>query len=264
MRFIASLLLAFVLSPYAVLAAAETSNSHSTDLESGSSQYWSIADGTQSGLDGGSMTISVWAKFESLPASGDTYALVGKRNGTGNQRSYYAYIVNSSGTYRMGLQTDNDGTAPVDVTGDGITITTGVWYNFQFKYTSGTGAIAFYQDNVAKGTGTGETSIFNSTSGFNIGRIDDGVFYFDGLIDSVLFYNAALDDTTRGALYTAPCDPSTTSLVSWWRFNNDGNDSQGSNNLTNNNSATFSTDVAYSCASAASPADDTEWFLLLI
>ena len=53
-------------------------NSHSLDLESSSSQYASITDASQTGLDiTGDLTIELWAKFESLPSEYN-YSIVSK------------------------------------------------------------------------------------------------------------------------------------------------------------------------------------------
>lgn len=234
-------------------------NTRSTDLESTSSQYWSIADASQTGLDGGTMTIMTWFKAESLPSAGNTMTLVGKRNGTGDQRSYYFYINNTAGTYTLGLQTDATGAAPIDVQSSSIAFTTATWWFVAVTYTSGTGAIAFYEKAGAgatntAGTGTGRTSIFNSTSEFDIGRIADGASYFDGLIDEVMFFDAALSQATIDGIKDS-CSNTTSlaNLISWWKFDNNGNDEKGTNNLTNNNTATFSTDVAFSCAAAFIP-----------
>ena len=64
---ILALALLVCLIPNNVLASA---NTHSTDLESGSSQYWSITDASQTGLDiTGDFSIEGWVKLESLNIS---------------------------------------------------------------------------------------------------------------------------------------------------------------------------------------------------
>lgn len=238
--------------------AAETSNSNATDLERTSTQYWSITDGSQTGLDfTGDLTFSAWVKFEST-AGGELRPIIGKRNSTGNQRGYLWYLIV---TNTIAFQKSDNGTNIHEVSVS-WTPSTAVWYHVAVSK-SGT-SVKFFVNGSQQGTTQTLTNstILNSTATYNIGNFpDSGGDSFDGIIDGVLVYNAALADATIAALYTNPCNPSATSLVSSWLFNGNGNDSTGSNNLTANGSAAASsTDVPYSCTAAASTPDDGRVF----
>ena len=87
-----------ILTPIALVAVyfispiVEALNSNSIDLESGSSQYLSIADANQAGLDlSDNLTLEAWVKFESFHASEAT-PLIFKRNASGGNRSYSFYV----------------------------------------------------------------------------------------------------------------------------------------------------------------------------
>lgn len=173
------------------------------DFEATNTEYLSIADGSQTGLDfSTACSFAGWVNFESLPTSGEQFAFAGKRNGTGDQRSYYWYIVNNAGTYRLGMQTDAEGSSPTDVTSDAISPSTGTWYHVVISYSAG--RVNFFFDGVNVGfSNDAETTIFNSTAEFDVGRIADGLFYMDGLEDETSVYNVQLDYGAVLDLYAA-------------------------------------------------------------
>lgn len=223
--------------------------SHSTDLESSSSQYWSITDASQSGLDiTGDISISLWVKFESLPTSGNNLVFVSKYGYENNQRAYYFSIHNNSGTYRLRFANSQNGSSFTEgnVTWSGVS--TGTWYQIGVSKSSTTATM--YVNGSSIGTASVNNSQFDSSATFAVGILVGGSggtdSPFDGLIDDVLIYNAAIG-SNMNTNYTTPCSPYTTNAVSQWKFNNNGDDSIGSNTLTNNNSATFSTDVPFTC-----------------
>ncbi|MBI5645185.1 VCBS repeat-containing protein, partial [Candidatus Kaiserbacteria bacterium] len=226
--------------------AGPSTNAYSTDLEADSSQYWSVADGSQSGLEPtAGLSISLWAKFESLPSNGQFMELVNK-SASGSDRQYKLELYNNGGNYNL-LMYYSDGTTGSQnsfQTGT-ISLSTGTWYQFGARVTASTQSIAVYKDGTSQsGTNNqnGNTSINGSgTAAFKIGGTADG--YFDGKVDEVLFYSADIGNTAMSNLYSDPSNPSTTNLVSRWAFENSANDSQGSNLLTGSGSPTYSTDV---------------------
>jgi len=256
-RLVATFLLAVVIVPH-VLFAAEATNSHSTALARASIQYWSITDASQSGLDYTSDHTEVfWLKLTTAPGSGVEYFLNGKYSSGGNQRSWTYTYEDSGGTKQFHVRTSANGSTVSEGT-LATTLNASTWYHLAFAYDASAGDIEVFVNGSSVGTITGlNNSLFNSSGAFEIGTFNNGDGNStNGQFDSYLSYAADLDSTQVAALYTTPCNPSTTNLTSWWQFNNNGDDSQGSNDLTNNNSATFTTDAAYTCASAApNPAD---------
>lgn len=261
MKPLLALLVLIALLPQTLFAA----NLFSTDLERSSSQYWSITDGSQSGLQlTNAFTLSMWVKLESFP-DGAVFRLINKFHTDTSNRSYSFLLVNVGGNPDIRVALSSTGS---NVEDDFVSWSpsTGTWYHIAVSYNGTAGEVKFYVDGVQQGTTqtTGISSLFNNSVPFLIGTGQGGgggtpENFFDGLMNNVLVYNAVLDDAAIAALYSNGCSPSTTNLVSWWfADNNNGNDLNGSNNLTNNNSATFSADVPFSvCAAAAAPSVGT-------
>ena len=231
----------FFFSPTPTYAA----NTHSTHLIAASSQYFSIADASQTGLDvTGDFTWSVWIAMAS--ASGSWRGIFEKGPYGAGAYGYGSEYSADQGKLDMwigdGVGLDfpnftgvNLGTATTTLTWRRSGTTCSLWVN-------GT-----KQTDITCTRNPGGAS---NTGEFHIG-LDIGT-YIDANIDEFLFYNAALSDAQAAALYTDPCNPYTTGLVSQWAFDNNGNDSVGSNNLTNTNSATFVSPM-FTCASATLP-----------
>jgi hypothetical protein len=258
--------LALLLAPATTLAA----NTHSTDLERTSDQYWSVANASQTGLDNlANFSVSGWVNVETAPASGEFMSLASFDTVspfTGG-RAFEFYYRNNGGTLQFltqvfedvsGVRTDNSYT---------VNLGTATWKHvvltFDGSQSAAADKISVYVDKTeiaaaaSSNVGGGATRSGNMTDGqFTIGTgaEDPTNTAFDGLRDEVLFYSSTLNQTAVDALFDTPCTPSSTNLVSRWAFDNDGNDSQGSNTLTNNNSATFTTDAPFACAAPAASA----------
>jgi len=231
-------------------------STHSTTLASASTQYWSITDASQSGLDiTGDISFSAWVKFTTLPSSGSNMVIASKYGYENNTRQYGFYIRNTSGTYSMRMINSTDGISFSEGSVNFLSApTTGVWYHLGWSK-SGT-TVTTYVGGASQGTATVAGSQANSTAAFAIGIFVGGSGGTDsplnGQVDSALIYSVAISAANMSTNFTTPCTPHTTNLVSQWRFDNNGNDSTGSNTLTNNNSATFSTDVAFVCGGSNS------------
>lgn len=227
-------------------------NSHSADFESSSSQYGSITDAAQTGLDPtSSMTFQAWFKLESFPNSSQ-YQLASKDTGQ-PQRSYSFRVTrNSAGTsdfaaLMTSLNGQNTNTVDSFINVAAGTFTPGTWYHGAWIYTAGSGDFEFCLNGVSQGTdGTPNTSLYDSSASFNLGRNGQGTSYFDGLMDDVRFYSEARTCAAVAADYQEEITDFT-NVVGYWKLNNDLTDATSNNNdLTNNNSITFSTDVAFS------------------
>jgi hypothetical protein len=119
------------------------------------------------------------------------------------------------------------------------------------------GNVKFYVNGSQQGTTqTGAVTTMTNTANpllignYLISGSPNGARNFDGLTDDIQIYNNVTVSISN--LYGSPCNVtnSDSGLQARWRFDNNGNDNtSNANNLTNNNSATFSTDTAYVCAS---------------
>ena len=226
-------------------------NTKSIDLERDSSQYLSITDVAQTGLDiTGDMSIMCWVKLESVPSAGQRREFASKWDNGSNQRSwFFSYI----GTPALEFINSNDGSAAAAGTRS-QTLTVGTWYHIAMAYDASAGEVEFFVDGSSIGTaGSMKTSLYNSSAPFLIGaRMDAGSpnDFQDSLMDEVGVYNAVLSDATILADYNSgdgtERSGSETSIVGGWRFDDDLLDVTANNNdLTNNNSATFSADVPF-------------------
>lgn len=227
-------------------------NTHSIDLEESSSQYLSITDAAQTGLDiTGDMTIEAWIKAETFPAANGT--ILSKYNSAARS---YTFVVEDTGggTRRLRFTISDDGagtgettaTATTNIAGD-----TGAWHHVAVAYDASAGQAFFYYDGTADGSPTGlKTAIFDGVAPVRIGARDVGgspAQFFDGLIDEVRVWN---DIRTSGEISgnrNKQLNGSEAGLVAYWRLNNDLTDeTTNGNDLTNNNAAVFSADVPFS------------------
>jgi len=166
------------------------------DLESGSSQYLSITDASQTGLDiTGDMSINVWVKFEShggfdaicskWGTSGQASFIFGYDPGGSKLRFWY----NDSGS--------NDRKAEVSWSPDLAT-----WYHIVMVFDASAHSTEMFVNgsSIGSGDGTG-TSIFSGTSPFNVGSRGTIYYLFDGLIDELGIWDRLLTTSEVISLY---------------------------------------------------------------
>lgn len=233
-----SILLALILIPSLAFA-----NTKSADFETASTQYLSITDGAQTGLDlSTNVSYSFWIKFESV---GDPVNIISKWVTSGDQRSFNISTAVSENTLKL-IGSSNGTAGGTTVASVAWTPSTATWYHVALVKSGSN--LDFYVDGVQVGTTqTTVASFFNSTASFMIGTRSDLEGYADGLIDEVRVWSRALTATEVEDLYSGVCTlTGDTNLVSYWDFENDFVDSENANNLTNNNTVTFNADVPYS------------------
>ena len=85
-------------------------NTHSADLESSSSQYWSIADNASLSITG-DLTIEFWINLESAPGTNAAFSLVGKWIDVSDEHSYLFQYQDVSGTKKFRFLNSDDGSA---------------------------------------------------------------------------------------------------------------------------------------------------------
>lgn len=215
---------------------------HSLDLERGSSQYDNVADHADFDFST-TFTIEAWIKLESLPSSGQSYGIASKYNGTAG--SWDFFYCNEAGTLKFQLFTKNSGESASRLN---YSLVAGVWYHVAVTYSSGT--VTFFIDGQSNAaTGAGQASLANNAVDVWVGRgglaLDGSGGYFDGLIKDVRFF----DDVRTGTEIIADArtqDVTDANLKAEWNFNNAHTDSSGnSHTLTANGSPSFSTEVPW-------------------
>jgi len=167
-----------------------------------SSQYLTITDATQSGLDiTGSLSFSFWMKPSS---QADARAIFAKYNTTGNQMAYQFRVGASSGL-AFWADLSSNGSAVTQVQGGTVTWNNGTWYHIVFVYTASAGTVDCYSNGSNITTLSGfPTSLFNSSANFNLGvGLLAGGEYFDGMIDEAGIWSRALTSTEVTELYNS-------------------------------------------------------------
>lgn len=221
-------------------------NTRSIDLEASSSQYLSAADSASLSVTG-DFTLEGWVKFESLPADGNDMVFISKWNAGANKRSYYFGVRNTGGNYTLILIISDDGSNN-NVESVSWTPSTGVWYHVAAVYDNA-GTVDFYVDGAQQGTqqATAILSIHDNDSTFALGAVGTGSTFFDGKLDDWRLWSVKRTITEINDNKGTEID-SQASLNGSWHFNLGSvlTDSSGnSNTLTNNNTATSSTDIAF-------------------
>lgn len=240
--FVLFLLIGFLVGSFAL--QSDAANTHSIDLENSSSQYLSIADGSQTGLDVTSnFSIEAWVKPESLPSSGSAPVIAGKWQGS--DRGYVLFIWNDNGTHKIVIEF-NDSSAARSKWYTTYTLSTSSWTHIAASVTAGTPSASMYINGSAvslTSIETSATSVKNTATPFAIGALGDGTEFFDGLIDEVRVWNYARTGTEIADDRLRELNGNETGLVGYWKLNNSlGDTTANGNTLSNNGSAIHSTD----------------------
>lgn len=172
------------------------------DFELSNSEYLSITDASQIGLDiTGDMSVAQFIKFES---TGGQQILTGKWSGYLNNRSILFYF--EANTLRL-LVSNNGSTATLKTVA--WTPTVGTFYQVGFSYDASAGSVAFYVNGAQQGTTqTGlPTAIYNSSAQFTIGTIRDATdtptSFLDGVVDETGVWTKPLTTTDFSNHYNA-------------------------------------------------------------
>jgi len=225
-------------------------NTHSIDLELSSSQYLSRADASLVGLEiAGDLTLECWIKVESIATDGSL--IIAAKDNTANNRSYQWAYQDVSGVKRFLFSVSDDGSTMTNATLNTTRIVTGIWHHVAVVYDASAGSATFYVDGVAAGAAqTGlDTSIYNGTAPFTIGaKMSSGspTQFFDGLINDFRVWNDERTVTELRENAGKELVGNEAGLVAYWKFNNSLLDeTSNGNDLTNNGSAVFSTDIPW-------------------
>jgi len=234
--------------PFAVRA----DNEYTLSLENSNSEYASITDANQQGLDINSdFSICFWAKPDETGLSGDIVAKL------------YNYRIFFSGGAING-QIDFDVHDSTCINADGhlsrfrsnaAILPTGSWNHFCGVYDISSNDMLFYKngDSVAFTEYYGITTpgaLCNNANTFMIGYTYD---YYDGLLDDVKIFDYQLTEQEVEDLMN--CKGSTDG-ISEWNFENSlvDENTTNSNDLTDNNSVSFqSASLPYIDNCAGSP-----------
>ena len=220
--------------------------SQCTDLESGTSQYFSRASGSITGMTfTDDFVVSAWIKLESYPAANGT-TIASRYNGT----SGWIFKLTTGGV--LSLEGYNGGSSNISYIQSYQAIPLNTWVHVAakldmsaFAVTANGGTTGSYcmingidvAAQVSRG-GTNPTALVQAGN-LEIGGQNGGLQPFDGKLAQVAIYSAAVTEATILATINRSLTGSETSLVSAYSFNGVLTDlSANANTLTANNSAT--------------------------
>lgn len=214
--------------------------------------YLYIPDSEQNGLDiTEDLTLEIWVKLNSLPASNDTVGLINKYTG-GSNRSYLFRLYNNAGTQQLYFSNSSDGSSIVTSASVTWSPSTAIWHHIALVYDASTGSATFYVDGSQQGiTQTGlATSIFNSSAPLDIGCLknssDTAFKFFNGSIAEVRIWNVARTAAEIASDYNQTLSGNENGLVSYWKLNSNLQSSAVVNTLTASGTVTYSDNNPFS------------------
>jgi len=179
-------------------------------FDDSNSEYLSITDAAQSGLEPTDFTMSAWYKMDRLPstATKQSMGIMGKKAETGTNESYNfnfndfdndleVSFGNSSG--KDNIRTSSPFAASGDVSN---------WVHLMITYDNSTRTIKIYKNGseVVNSTNTsGSTPTLNSASEFSLGRgnYSDSTAYFAGRMKHVSVWNVVKTTTDVQDVYNS-------------------------------------------------------------
>ncbi len=200
------------------------------------------------GLDvgaGGSLTLEAWVNATSPNPGGSGYGPIFEwGNGSGvqlgrfNNGQLFANVVDTGVNNHFMFTPDN-------------TLTTNQFQHVALTYTNATGIGTIYVNGVTVATLNLGSFTPRTNSEMRLGLRGSGDS-FNGIIDEATIYNRALSQTeiqaivnagSAGKCVIAVCTPQPTNGVTWFKAENNGSDSLGSNDGTMLNGADFATGI---------------------
>jgi hypothetical protein len=166
------------------------------DFERSTSEYLSITDGTQSGLEptATSFSINLWANPESF-ADGNWHGLFSKQDtGSAGKGTYSMGIIRDGVNYEILFSVYGSAGGGTEFgTAEGITAPSlATWAMYTFTYDISTGEKKIYINATLEDTeASGPTTLSDSAAAVRVGwrNIPSGDDGWDGLIDEVSFWN---------------------------------------------------------------------------
>ena len=253
MKKIITILCLVVICFYHINPVLASLNTHSIDLELSSSQYLSIPDASQTGLDlATDFTFEVGMKLEQLPSTAGTFFSVINKHDATLDKAYLAFIKPADDLFCLAFFDSSANYTQFNMNEAFVAGDVGNWIHLTVTVDISVPSMSFYKNSISK-AGTqaiaNATTIKNNDEPFMIGsRLDNssaGAF-FDGLIDEVRVWSDIRTPTEISDNYDKELVGNEANLVGYWKLNNSLLDETANNNdLTNNNSAVFSSSVPF-------------------
>lgn len=214
-------------------------NIKSIDLDSSASQYLSLLQAGQTGLDLNVFSMEIWFKAESIAARNGLFGKVS------NARRYAMSFTATN----IELYVYEQGGGETQVARS-FSFSINTWYHVACTYDS-SGNCKLYVNGSQIGTlfTGGPTSLRTDASTLEFGRIFNSN-NFNGLLDEAIIWNDVRSDAEIAESYNSGngkiYNGDEAGMVGYWRMEDNLLDTNANgNDLTNNNSATFSSDVPF-------------------
>ncbi|MCR4290474.1 MAG: LamG domain-containing protein, partial [Candidatus Scalindua sp.] len=196
-------------------------SSSAADLESTSSQFFSIADSATL-KPTGNFTIEAWIKLESIPAT--EAEIFASWVDDGIAYAGILFRVNSDGTVSLFSGKNTGLTYGTDFKGHTSTtvLSTGVWYHVAGVYDGS--KLRVYINGTEEGTGTDWTNgaVYKATNYVRIGDQRYGgtteMFFLDGIIDDVRLWSVVRTATEIANNRSVELAGSESNLNAYWPF----------------------------------------------
>jgi hypothetical protein len=177
--------------------------SRSASFVRANSEYLSITDAAQTGLDLSTpLSIVLWVKFNAL---GSIEPLIVKGEGAGDLS--YSLQKQADNSIRFTLSSDGTATSNFDST---ITISDTDWHHIGITVDAFVVEIYLDGANVSPASNDWTSAIFDTGDDFLVGALVVGGSYTDGLIDEIAVFNRALLQAEVRAILTFSIRPAQT------------------------------------------------------
>jgi hypothetical protein len=188
--------------------------------------------------------------FFNMESYGNQNSILGKYRAAGADRSFAVNCKSASGDFVFQIGYNGGNNASTLIMSAGLTLAT--WYWFCATYNLADDKMDLYLWNrdtsalVSHVSGTAAGTFAPSSAALTLGLYGSNNT-FDGKIDETGLARDMITTAEMNALrtqtYEAPAnDFSSTAIVSVWNFEDNGNDSKGSHDLTPQNAPTYSTE----------------------
>lgn len=229
-------------------ASSPVASEYAIDLERDSSQYLSITDANQTGLDltSGIFTIEFWFKPESL-WSGIFGGFISKDDDNGTRGWSFYTVVTSFWFYIT-----SDGGTTVDLVEFVAPTGAGTWRHMAITCdvrNSTATTFEYFIDTVSQGNGSPNTSgnissISDNSNDVNVGNRPGNADYLDGKMYDIRVWDHVRTPTQISDNWKTAISPTANGLIAHWKLDQDTTDATSNgNDLTANGSPVYSTDI---------------------
>ncbi|OIO02479.1 hypothetical protein AUJ67_02645 [Candidatus Desantisbacteria bacterium CG1_02_49_89] len=160
--------------------------------------------------DTGSLTVEAWVKTSQAPVPLEGDKVIARKDTTGAPRIFWGFVMGGFDTGTIGkamFQVYNSSSGVVGIT-SGNTINNGAWHHLAGIRDVSAGQIRFFLDGVSQGSSN--EGLGNITNSESLSFGNDASWFgpgsaFQGLIDEVKVYQAALTDSEVIASFLGNC-----------------------------------------------------------